>query len=172
MSIFRRTSPGSADIDRVRSEIGRLNETLERYGERAKQFEDALTAQPDAAALVGRIEALDEAVTSRPGGADSDLAARLDARLDELAAQLATLDQRLTSVSTELANQLSELGSDIESLHQRPAAAVDEEAIGGLRETQTRLASEQARYQIAFREDLARLAEQLRRPAGDVRRRA
>jgi hypothetical protein len=35
--------------------------------------------------------------------------------------------------------------------------------IDELRDGQVRLANEQARYQIAFREDLARLAEQLRR---------
>ena len=33
-----------------------------------------------------------------------------------------------------------------------------------MKEGQVRLASEQARYQIAFREDLARLAQELKRP--------
>ena len=75
-------------------------------------------------------------------------------------------------MSTELANQLSELGNDIEALNNRPPGApLDEGTLDELRDTQTRLASEQARYQIAFREDLARLAEQLRRP-DDPRRRA
>jgi hypothetical protein len=39
-----------------------------------------------------------------------------------------------------------------------------DEVADALRDSQERLASEQARYQIAFREDLARLAEQLKRP--------
>ena len=39
-------------------------------------------------------------------------------------------------------------------------------SIEAVLDAQERLASEQARYQIAFREDLARLAEQLRRPRG------
>lgn len=84
---------------------------------------------------------------------------------DELRTQLATLDERITSVSTELANQLSELGNDIEALNSRSpeGAAPDQERIDQLRSGQERLANEQARYQIAFREDLARLAEQLRR---------
>jgi hypothetical protein len=86
-------------------------------------------------------------------------------RLDDLATKVATLDARVTSVSTELANQITELGSDIDSLDRRPNGnGGTAELVGELRDGQVRLANEQARYQIAFREDLARLAEQLRRP--------
>jgi hypothetical protein len=86
-------------------------------------------------------------------------------RLDELASKLAELDARVTSVSTELANQIAELGNDLDALDNRsPDAAPDEVVVDELRDGQVRLANEQARYQIAFREDLARLAEQLRRP--------
>jgi chromosome segregation ATPase len=145
---FKRTIEIPTDVDRVKSEVGRLNETMQRYDERAKQVEDALAVQPDG---VG------------------ELAGRIDA----LAEQLTALEGRLTSVATELTNQLSELGSDIEALNRRgPATPIDEETLDELRDTQTRLATEQARYQIAFREDLARLAEQLRRPSDDARRRA
>jgi chromosome segregation ATPase len=146
MSFFRRTTKNSEDLDRVKAEIGRLDESLKRYDERTKQVEDALAATPNGAAAVeDRVEAI---------------ADRLDA-----------LEGRLTSVSTELANQLSELGNDIEALNNRPPGTpVDDGTLDELRDTQTRLASEQARYQIAFREDLARLAEQLRRPE-DPRRR-
>jgi Skp family chaperone for outer membrane proteins len=85
-------------------------------------------------------------------------------RLDELASKLAELDARVTSVSTELANQIAELGNDLDALDNRPPnAAADGAVIGELRDGQVHLANEQARYQIAFREDLARLAEQLRR---------
>ena len=80
---------------------------------------------------------------------------------------MALLDQRLTNVSTELANQLSELGRDIDGLGQRiPEVAegtVSDEVVDALRGGQVKLANEQARYEIAFREDLAALAEQLRR---------
>jgi chromosome segregation ATPase len=87
------------------------------------------------------------------------------ARLEELAAKLAELDTRVTSVSTELANQIAELGHDLDALDRRdPADQPDGTVIDELRDGQVRLANEQARYQIAFREDLARLAEQLRRP--------
>ena len=80
---------------------------------------------------------------------------------------MALLDQRLTNVSTELANQLSELGRDIDGLGQRiPEVAdgtVSDEVVDALRGGQVKLANEQARYEISFREDLAALAEQLRR---------
>jgi len=79
---------------------------------------------------------------------------------------MALLDQRLTNVSTELANQLGELGRDIDRLGQRvPEAAegaVSDEVVDALRGGQVKLANEQARYEIAFRQDLASLAEQLR----------
>ena len=79
--------------------------------------------------------------------------------------KVSSLDDRVTSVSTELTNQLTELGHDIDTLAARPAAdGVDTEALEAMKAGQVRLASEQARYQIAFREDLARLAHELRRP--------
>ena len=84
-------------------------------------------------------------------------------RTFEVAGQLAQLDARVTAVSTELANQLTELGKDIDALNDRPVTnGHDEAVLGEIRDGQARLANEQARYQIAFREDLARLAEQLR----------
>ena len=53
---------------------------------------------------------------------------------------------------------------DIDALERRPAApGTDAAIVGELRDGQVRLATEQARYQIAFREDLARLADQLKR---------
>jgi DNA repair exonuclease SbcCD ATPase subunit len=83
---------------------------------------------------------------------------------------MALLDQRLTNVSTELANQLSELGRDIDGLGQRvpePSEdAINGEVVDALRGGQVKLANEQARYEIAFREDLAALAELLRRGRG------
>ena len=82
--------------------------------------------------------------------------------------QVAALEQRLDSVGTELANQLSELGRDIDGLAKHAAQAasgtVDDAVIESLRNGQIKLANEQARYEIAFREDLAVLAENLRKP--------
>ncbi len=85
-------------------------------------------------------------------------------RVEQLAGEIAALDARVTSVSTELANQLTELGNDIDGLNARPSGdGPDATAVSELRDGQVRLANEQARYQIAFREDLARLATDLKK---------
>ena len=90
---------------------------------------------------------------------------RHDASARTLHDKLTTLDDRLTSVSTELANQISELGTDLDAISARPPAeGVDAGALDAVKAGQVRLANEQARYQIAFREDLARLAQELKRP--------
>jgi hypothetical protein len=95
-----------------------------------------------------------------------DRAASNDTEARAVRDHMALLDQRLTNVSTELANQLGELGRDIDGLGQRlPEMAegtVSEEVVDALRGGQVKLANEQARYEIAFRQDLATLAELLR----------
>lgn len=141
MGWFRRGKPiDPEELERVKEEVRSLREALTAAEERRQQREEELRAAA--------------AVEPDP-----------DPRLDELAAKLSELDQRVTAVSTELANQMSELNNDLEALAKRPpGSGVDEEILDELRDGQVRLANEQARYQIAFREDLARLAEQLRRP--------
>jgi tetrahydromethanopterin S-methyltransferase subunit G len=95
-----------------------------------------------------------------------DRAASNDTEARAVREHMALLDQRLTNVSTELANQLGELGRDIDGLGQRlPEIAegtVSDEVVEALRGGQVKLANEQARYEIAFRQDLATLAELLR----------
>lgn len=83
------------------------------------------------------------------------------ARLQRLADRLDQIDERITSISTELANQLTELSGEVEALATSDAPTDD--IVTEMRDAQVRLANEQARYQIAFREDLADLAERLRR---------
>lgn len=108
---------------------------------------------------------------------DGDELDELERRVSSLSESVATLDQRITNISTELANQLSELGTELDTVSERAAggAAVDDEqltekvgealgaAMGEIQDGQERLAAEQARYQIQFREDLAELADRLRR---------
>jgi hypothetical protein len=95
-----------------------------------------------------------------------------DAEARAVREHMAMLDQRLTNVSMELANQLSELGNDIDGLGQRLPegvdSAVNDEVVDALRGGQVKLANEQARYEIAFRQDLATLAEQLRQGRDDT----
>ncbi|MET0145406.1 MAG: hypothetical protein ABW328_11580 [Ilumatobacteraceae bacterium] len=85
-----------------------------------------------------------------------------DTSCSMLAARVTEIDARVTSVATELANQLTELGHDIDALGDHPTG-VGEQALAEVRAGQVRLATEQARYQMAFREDLATLAAQLTR---------
>ena len=82
------------------------------------------------------------------------------------------MNERISNVSTELANQLGELSRELDQMGSRPATtpvlaldqAATEDMIEELHEAQVRLAAEQARYEIAFRQDLANLADQLKRP--------
>jgi predicted nucleic acid-binding Zn-ribbon protein len=99
-------------------------------------------------------------VESKPPVTAADLD-MMRARVQRLSDRLDQIDERITSISTELANQLTELSGDVEALagNHPPSDGVVTE----IRDAQERLANEQARYQIAFRQDLAELAERLRR---------
>ena len=91
----------------------------------------------------------------------ADPAEILRARLQRLSDRLDAFDARVTSIATELANQITELSGDVESIaKERPPT---DDIVLEIRDAQVKLATEQARYQIAFREDLAALAERLRR---------
>lgn len=92
--------------------------------------------------------------------------AELADRLTEVLARTETIDTRLTSVATELTNQLTELGGEIDraaEVDPSKIAEVVEASLGEIRAGQVRLANEQARAQMAFRQDVAILIEQLRR---------
>ena len=97
----------------------------------------------------------------KPAVSDADLDI-LRARLQRLSDRLEAIDARITSISTELANQITELSGDVESIAKEHPPTDD--IVMEMRDAQVKLANEQARYQIAFREDLADLAERLKRP--------
>jgi DNA repair exonuclease SbcCD ATPase subunit len=171
--------------------------TIDSLAAQLQQLNARVAAQAE---LGGQLSALRDRVaqlSDQPQGTDDDVRLQLQElgeRLqqgDELRSQIgqlaermtsndtearavrehmALLDQRLTNVSTELANQIGELGRDIDGLGQRVPEIVDgsvsDEVVDALRGGQVKLANEQARYEIAFRQDLAALAEQLRRPGG------
>ena len=122
-----------------------------------------------------------------PTAADdmSERLAELRAQLDALTEATSAIDARVTGVSLELANQLTELGRDIDELNRRTTesdtdsgttemdtaeleARITERldaAIDDVLDSTERLAAEQARYEIRFRADLAELAERIRRPS-------
>jgi len=76
-----------------------------------------------------------DSITSRLEDVSST-ATKDSTRLDEMTAKSVDLDARITQVGSEVTHQLAELSTDLE-----------------------RLAHEQARYQIAFRQDLAEVAD-------------
>ncbi|MEY3691051.1 MAG: hypothetical protein RJB57_706, partial [Actinomycetota bacterium] len=58
---------------------------------------------------------------------------------------------------------LLEMGDEIDRIAAGSGEAVNTELIESLKASQVRLAQEQVRYEIAFRQDLAALADQLAR---------
>jgi len=137
--------------DTLGAQIGELQRRLDQL--------QANSANPEASSLTEGLASQLAQLAERVSA--NDIAAR------QAAEQVAGLDQRLAAVSTELANQLRELGNDIDGLadHQTagPPGVIDDQVLDALRAGQVKLAAEQARYEIAFRNDLAALAEQVRR---------
>lgn len=102
-----------------------------------------------------------------------DMVARYGAALDAekaenraTAERLALIEQRLVSMGNELSHQLHEMGNEIEQLNKDGGDSVSAEVVAALRESQIKLAQEQARYQIVFRQDLAALADQVKKRTG------
>ena len=75
--------------------------------------------------------------------------------------RLAGIEARVSGMGSELSRQLHELGTEIEELSQRAEDSGVAEMMDALKTTQVRLANEQARYEITFRQDLAALANKL-----------
>ena len=108
-------------------------------------------------AMQGELNAMRSELARR--GAEID-AVHLDLRA--LTDRLGGVDDRVTQMTTAITNQLHELDADIEKLAAM-ADAASAETVNELRANQVRIANEQARYAIALRQDLAELAELLRR---------
>jgi capsule polysaccharide export protein KpsE/RkpR len=77
--------------------------------------------------------------------------------------RIAALDARVASMTGEISAQLHELGGEIDRLASQAPTPQIAAAIDALQASQRRLANEQARYEIAFRQDLASIADALRR---------
>lgn len=89
-------------------------------------------------------------------------------RLESLVERLDALELRISSVATELANQLSELSGELDddervSTVESTLTTRLEQAVSDIRATTEALAAEQARYEIQFRADLAEVADRSRR---------
>ena len=156
MGLFKKRAD-PAELEGIKADIAAMAARLDR-------------ADADKAELGSRVHSLTTRLeTPQPppppsesvkpiSDADLDI---LRARLQRLTDRLDQVDARITSISTELANQITELSGDVEGLaKERPPT---DYIVTEIRDAQVKLANEQARYQIAFREDLADLAERLRR---------
>lgn len=114
-------------------------------------------------ALTQRVEGLAERVETT------------EATSRRTAEQFTAIENRMSAVSIELANQIAELGRDLDGNRnngngnghgENGNGHVSAELLAELQHAQVKLAAEQARYEIAFRQDLATLAEHVRRTKG------
>jgi len=121
------------------------------FGRRNKELTEHLQA------VQGELSTLRAELARR--GAEID-AVHLEIRA--LTDRLGGVDDRVTQMTTAITNQLHELDADIEKL-AATADAASAETVYQLRANQVRIANEQARYAITLRQDLAELAELLRR---------
>ena len=107
------------------------------------------------ATLVAQIQQIADADSSR------------GTQLESVMSQLRQLDGRIGQIGNEVTHQLTELSTDIDKLGHRTqdlSEHIDHltelpSVVDEVRSDQARLANEQARYEIAFRQDLAEVAE-------------
>ncbi len=154
------------------AQLGSLRDRISELSNETEDRRAAAFAATGDAELRDRVNAIADRVGANEGIAAqiallAERVATNDTSTRQATEQVAAIEQRLNSVSTELANQVSELGRDIDGLaalsNEFAGGTVSEEVIDSLKTSQVKLAAEQARYEIAFRQDLATLAEQVRR---------
>lgn len=114
--------------------------------------------QSDLETLKTELVALREELTKR-----TNALSLVTAMTNGLDQKILIIDQRVTKMTTELSNQIHELGAEIVALTKSSQDNASRESLEQLRVSQIRIANEQARYEIAFRQDLAELVEQIRR---------
>ena len=107
-------------------------------------------------ALQEELTALREQVTLAANQADTERRA-----MATLLEKVTAMESRVTGMGAELSRQLHELGTDIEKLQDNENSEEILKSINSLKSSQIRLATEQARYEITFRQDLASLANEL-----------
>jgi len=154
-------------------------QTAAHLDEQRAHLADLAVVATDAAERATSAGELDEATEARlaeierlaseaSAGAAQAISTAGDATAaaSEATDRIGTVDARLTQVATELANQISELSGELEASADSIAqqgSVVDPALVDELLDAQDRLAAEQARYQIAFRQDLAEVVDRLRR---------
>lgn len=177
MGLFKKRSAETEELDRLKAEVAEIGRRLEASDASKQQLSQqvkGMSARVAAAESKGlklgdqvggikkRLDTpMDPPTEPPPSSVDSAEFEQVRTRIEGLAERLDEVDQRITSISTELANQISEISNDIESLGAKQPPT--DQVVDELLDAQERLANEQARYQIAFRHDLAELADRLKR---------
>jgi hypothetical protein len=170
MGLFKKRTPEPGEVERIKAEMSAMAARLDRAD--ADKHEIGTRVQELATRLDTPIPPphQDPPPPPPPPGVTQNDLHMLRAHIQRLNDRLDQVDARVTAIATELANQLTEISHEIDALAAiEPAAAVaPADPIAGqvveeILDAQLRLANEQARYQIAFRQDLAELAERLRR---------
>lgn len=160
-------APAGPTIDEL---IAKLDELATALATQQRQIADVAVVATDSAE---RTVAAETAIAANG-------TSEIRKQIGLLAEKVSTLDARVNQVSLELTNQLTELSGEIDAASGPTSSAADSAAIvqeierlmsdrvdtqlNDITDGQERLANEQARYAIQFREDLAELAERLRRP--------
>lgn len=119
-------------------------------------FSSSKKTQQAIQALRDELNTLRQQIAEEKSRADEDRNISL-----VIAERIAALEVRVSGMGSELSRQLHELGTEIEELSKRADDAAVMEVVDALKTAQIRLATEQARYEITFRQDLAALADQL-----------
>jgi uncharacterized coiled-coil DUF342 family protein len=119
-------------------------------------FSSSKKTQQAIQALRDELNTLRQQIAEEKSRADEDRNISL-----AIAERIAALEVRVSGMGSELSRQLHELGTEIEELSKRADDAAVMEIVDALKTAQIRLATEQARYEITFRQDLAALADQL-----------
>lgn len=167
MGMFKKKPKDPSEIERLKSEIALMAARLDAADTAKRQLGDQVQGlvtrldtppEPSEPAVdPDAFESVSEQVRSIAEQVDQVESVTAD--VQTISARLDQVDARITSISNELANQITELSGDIDGLS---ADGQESDLVERLRDTQVQLANEQARYQIAFRQDLAHLADFLK----------
>lgn len=157
---------GDTGAEEQRELAARLEELAGALARQQQQIADVALVATDTAERTDL--AMEELRTATQPGTTPERDAEVRSQLGQLAEKVGAIDSRVQQVSLELTNQLTELSGELDRASARADAieAIEqltarvEDVTGG----QHRLANEQARYAIQFREDLAELADRLQRP--------
>jgi hypothetical protein len=185
MPLFRRRSESDSQVAELTSQLAALRARLDAIEQAASRLPPprpaavAPATAPASAASPAAPPPLPppsvDGLTAPLRQALDELSARFDAAEQERVADRERVDTRLTELSTTLTDQLHELSGGLQTQEERLAAfraeleALAAEPADGatdldeLRASQTRIANEVARHEIAFHQELAALADRLGR---------